>query len=168
MRLYIVRHGAAVELGEGGATRDADRTLSDEGRRKTRLVAVGLQRIGCRPARVGTSPLPRAAETACILAETVCPKVEVETCDFLAPGAEACDVVEWLAERPCDEAMIVGHMPDVARIASDLLSGDPGLAIQFKKSAVCCVSFEEPAISDGALEWLMQPRPLKALGKTQG
>ena len=163
MDLYIVRHGIALDVGEGGITRDEDRTLSPEGREKVGQAAGGLACLMCSPERVATSPLPRSAETARIIADVVCPGVSVEECEFLRPGAATRDVVDWLCRGGAASAMIVGHMPDVADIASELLTDGP-LDMVFKKSAACCIAFSgEPAAGQGRLEWLMQPRALRAV-----
>ena len=167
MKFYIVRHGIALNVGEAGIRRDHDRTLSPEGKEKTSQAAAGMAALGCRPDRVATSPLPRAEETAQIMAEVLCPKAPVDRCDFLAPGAATQEVLDWLAREKPSDAMVVGHMPDVARMASELLTGGQGLELVFKKAAVCCVSFDgEPALGEACLEWLLQPRVLRALGKT--
>ena len=166
MDLYVVRHGIAADVGEEGVKRDADRTLSDEGRRKTALAARGMAAAGVRADVVGTSPLPRAAETARIIAETVCPHAPVEELDFLAPGASAADVVEWLRETGAVSAMIVGHMPDVAEVTARLICDRGAAALTFKKAGVALVAFDsEPAEGEGVLEWLMQPRQLRDLAK---
>jgi len=163
MNLYIVRHGIALNVGEAGIKKDADRTLSPEGREKTKQAAEGLARLGCRPDRIATSPLPRARETAEIMAEVLNPKTEVEPCDFLLPGAAARDVLDWAAREGGDEIMIVGHAPDVETITAEwLTSGE--LDVTFKKSAACCVRFEEELEPGaGTLAWLIQPKALRLM-----
>ena len=162
MELYIVRHGAAVNVGDQGITRDEDRILSPAGRKKTTEVARGLANMGVRPERIGSSPLPRALETAHLIAEVLGPQEPVELCDFLRPGATAGDVIKWLHKAGVESAMVVGHMPDVAAIAAALFSSGATVATVFKKAAVCCVSFDEaPELGKGDLEWLMQPAQLR-------
>ena len=163
MTLYIVRHGTAQRRGANGVT-DDERVLTPEGRTRTRLAAEGLLAVGCRPDCIATSPLPRAEETARIMADVLCPEAPLETRRFLEPGATAGRVVEWLQCCGRDCAMIVGHMPDVAEITAELLTGEAGLDITFKKAATCCISFRDaPALGAGALEWLLQPRQLRTL-----
>jgi phosphohistidine phosphatase len=169
MKLYVARHGIALDVGEQGIQRDQDRTLSPEGRRKTQEVAEGLAAIGVRPRMVATSPLPRAQETASILAGALCPDVSVEACDFMCPGAAARDVVDWLGRSGAGSAMIVGHMPDCAEIVSELVCQTGSAEVVFKKAGVCCVSFEgSPAKGAGEIEWLMQPKQMRALAPGGG
>jgi len=164
MKLIIVRHSDAQEAGEAGITSDEARTLSHEGRRKAEEVARGLKAIGCEPGAIGASPLPRALETAEIIARVVAPGATVDRCDFLKPGARATALMPWLREQSADTVMIVGHMPDTAKVASELVAGDREAGILFKKCGCCCVGFDEtPAPGAGTLEWLMQPSHLRRL-----
>jgi len=168
MKLYVIRHGIALDVGEKGIRRDVDRPLSAEGRKKTARVAGGLAALGCRPERIATSPLPRAEQTARILAEKAFPDAQVETCDFLAPGASASAVVDWLCRTGAQEAAVVGHMPDLGHIISDLLTGACSLDLDLKKAGVCCIEFdEEPQTGAGRLLWLMEPKALAAV-KSRG
>jgi len=169
VQLYIVRHGIAQPRGAAGVSCDAERALTPKGRRRTRLAAEGLTALGCRPERIGTSPLRRCEETAVIIADVVCPEAPVEVCEFLAPGAVVEDVLDWMGRFVHDSMMIVGHMPDVAEIASGLLSAGTGLDMVFKKAGACSIWFDgEAARQVGRLEWLLQPRHLCALAKGGG
>jgi phosphohistidine phosphatase len=164
MELYIVRHGIAQELEETPHGDDAERALTPEGQKKTRQVAKALYALGVRPRRIGASPLARARETAEILAEPLGKDVVVECCDFLAPGGKVADLIKWLKAAPEEAVMVVGHLPDVAVMASRLLAKDARVHIAFKKSAVCCLSFSGPPAAGAAqLEWLLQPQHLRQI-----
>lgn len=168
MRLYLVRHGIALDVGEQGVTCDDERPLSDKGRSKTAKVGRGLAWLGARPQRILSSPLPRAEQTASILAEQTKCGAEVETLDALRPGADAEDVLGCLRDAAAGEVMLVGHMPDMAAIAGGLLDAGED-ALVFKKAGVACIAFEEtPALGRGELEWLMEPSHLAALGRKGG
>jgi phosphohistidine phosphatase len=71
MDIFLLRHGIAHALGEDGSKTDADRTLTDEGRSKVRAVARALRAMDVRFDAIASSPLPRAAETAEIIAESL-------------------------------------------------------------------------------------------------
>ena len=166
MDLFIVRHGIAQERDAPGVRRDADRTLTDEGRRRTAIAARGLRALGCAPDVIGTSPLPRAEETARIMAEVLSPDVVVEVCDFLAPGGDINDLVTWLRAADAESAMIVGHMPDVAETVVALLTKRGDVDVQFKKAGTCCLRFGgTPARGQACLMWLIQPKQLRALAE---
>jgi phosphohistidine phosphatase SixA len=71
-------------------------------------------------------------------------------------------VVRWLRERQETEILAVGHMPDLAALASYLLCGGIEVPLTFKKCAVCRITCQ-PSVGKGrgVLEWLMQPAQLR-------
>lgn len=168
MTLYILRHGIAVELGEHGAETDFDRRLSQEGKRKTRAAVRGLAGLACAPDRIVSSPLPRAWETAQIAAEELGDAAEVVPSDLLKPGTSIVKLREWVTgQEAAGSMMLVGHMPGLARLVSHLLAGDDRVGVVLKKSAACMLSRAPNSRSPSyRLDWLLQPRQLRALGKT--
>lgn len=165
MNLYIMRHGIAVNAGEHGVQRDADRFLSDEGRRKTSAVGRGLERLGVRPGLILTSPLVRTLQTAELIATAADPAIPFEIFEPLAPGGEFDEILRELKSRSDGDLLLVGHMPEVSEWVSLFLGGDPGLEINFKRAAVACIRFEGlPALGCGRLEWLLPPGVLRDLG----
>ncbi len=115
MELYIVRHGEAGQAMLVRGRADDARELTREGRKETAEVAKALRALGCSPERIGTSPLPRARQTAEILAEALDAEKELESCKFLSPGSDAEALIRWLRDARADSVMIVGHMPDLAQ-----------------------------------------------------
>ena len=165
MQLYLMRHGIALDVGEQGIKRDAERPLSPEGIHKTTAIAAGLAALEIRLDAIGTSPLIRARQTAQIVAEAIGRRATFEECPALAPGGAPEDVFAWLRSHAVEAVLLTGHMPDLADLASVCLSGRESVNLVFKKAGVCCIAFEgAPAKSQGQLEWLMQPRHLVALG----
>ena len=111
-------------------------------------------------------PLKRALQTAEILAEALRVRDAPEECDFLAPDSDLEALVRWLHATGAKSAMVVGHMPDLAMLASALLTRKARLDITFKKSGVCCISFQgAPRAGAGCLEWLLQPGELRAFAR---
>ena len=162
MELFIVRHGIAEEKSPGQS--DDERRLTAEGRRETRFVARALRRLDCRPQVIFSSPLPRAHETAVILAKLLCPDEAVETSDFLTPMADSAACIRWLHTLKQDSVMLVGHMPNLGGLVCKLLARDALFDIVFKKAGCGCIVFEgPPAASRGRLQWLIQPDQLRAL-----
>jgi len=168
MMLYIVRHGEADQREQSSGKPDAERALVPKGQRAVAEMAEALKKLKVAPGRVGTSPLRRAEETARIMAEILCPNAPLDVCDFLAPGGRTRQLVAWLRGLQEQSVMIVGHMPDFGRIASDLLAGTSEISIVFKKGAVCCISFEDVVSEgEGCLEWLLRPAHIRALSSTR-
>ena len=87
MKVCFVRHGPAVPRGTPGIEDDA-RPLTSDGRKRTRDAARGIRKLKLGIDGIWTSPLPRARETAEILAKALrLPAPEVS--DLLRPGATA-------------------------------------------------------------------------------
>lgn len=120
VQLLAMRHGAA-----GRAATDPERALTDEGREQVRRVAVRLSReLSAPPARLFSSPYPRAQETAAIAGEIL--KVAFEPLSELGAG-EAPPSAILLALRAlapqAASVMIVGHAPDLGDLVGDLTGG---------------------------------------------
>ncbi len=167
MNLWLVRHGIAHEIGEAGAAGDADRTLSPKGVRRTRDVARALHLMGVRPATLLSSPLPRALETARILAATLTPDTTVEIFPALSPGARLPALLQRLTHfAPDTTVMAVGHMPDLADIAARLIGPSGDANLRFGKAAVCEIRFAAaPAPGAGRLTFLLQSGKLRAVSR---
>lgn len=156
MNLYLMRHAHALDVGEKGVRTDRNRPLSPKGIEITHEVATALKTIGVQVDCVVTSPYPRALQTAEIVAHEL--EAPVDKCPMLEPGASPAEVVQWLRGNKLGSIMMVGHMPDLAEIASVLICGYPTAGLMFKKAAVCRITFNaEPARGTGTLEWLLPP-----------
>lgn len=168
MKLYLVRHGPAVDIGEEGVQNDAARMLSAEGRAKTAKAARGLARLpDAAVARIVSSPLVRALETARIFARELGFKPEIESLPELSPGSCVEDQAAWLAAQPPADIMLVGHMPDLSDLASTLLCQGASTRFVFKKASVMRIDFDGRAMPGaGSLTWLLQPDALRRLAET--
>ena len=135
MLLYIVRHGDADTEAES----DDARVLSKKGIRVTHEMATLLKNSKFDPPElIVTSPLPRAEQTARIMAEGFAPKAKFEINDGLRAGTSleaAMSVIASKAEG-IEGLMVVGHDPVFSRLASILVSGSDHPAIEMKKSGV--------------------------------
>ena len=161
MELIIVRHADAHAIGEHNISSDRERDLTSDGRRVSERLAESLKALGHVPDRIGSSPFKRALQTAQILAATLRPGDPPETCQFLAPGAQAKHLIKWLHTIAAERVMVVGHAPDVENIASEIISRKEGLDIHFGKGAACCLTFESTlSLGAGRLEWLIQGKQL--------
>lgn len=162
MEIHILRHAVAVERGQGIA--DDERPLSKIGRQKMEQAARGIRRAVDGFDAILTSPLPRARETAEIVARAFAGQA-VETEPTLAPGAGPQEILRALARhRKASRVLLVGHEPDLSRLAAALL-GCPDACVEFKKGAVCRIDVESvPPSGAGRLVHHLPPRVLRALG----
>lgn len=157
MKLYLLRHGTAVDIGQKRVTSDAGRMLTREGRRDTRTILRAVRPV-CRPDCIVTSPLVRARETAEIAHACLPGKPPLLLLDHLEPGGDMSGIVTWLRARREAAIMLVGHMPALGILASALVFGEKKERIILKKSGVCCIEFEAGlGTGKGRLAWLVSP-----------
>lgn len=166
VELYLMRHAIAHDLGEDGSRSDAERTLTDEGRANTRAAARAMERLELDFDVIWTSPLPRARQTAEIIADALKKKRILEETAALALGAGPERMVGALMRLGrATSALAVGHEPDLSRLAAYLVWG--GLdadRIAFKKGALCrvdCPFGLRPG--KAVLRWLLTPKQLRLL-----
>jgi phosphohistidine phosphatase len=120
-----------------------------------------LNRLDIKPDAILTSPFPRAAETATILAAALDRSALVTPVEALGCGNSGERQIRGLLNPKWHEVMIVGHEPELMAIAHELAGFGTGL--RFKKGSVCRIDLHHPeAIGD--VVWLLAPRVLVALG----
>jgi phosphohistidine phosphatase len=161
--LYIVRHGIAVDPGTPGIP-DSERPLTPKGVKRMRQVAEGVRRLDLKLDRIVTSPLPRALETAEIVAEALDADGLLEVANVLQAGASAATIERWLRERPEERLMIVGHIPSFSDLISLLVLGATHpLVCDLKKGSVAALERAAPAQGPYSLAWIAPPRLFRRL-----
>ena len=168
MRLYLVRHGIAESLGDANQHQDFRRSLTPEGSKKMREVALGMERLGIGFDLVASSPLIRAKETAEIIAEVLDLKAPVEYWEELTPDAPAQQAVARL--QGCegrDSVALVGHLPHLGYLAALLIFGQDSVSLDLKKGGICCIEVEQfPIEPPLPLVWWLPPKILRLLSTT--
>ncbi len=160
-RLYLVRHGIAVPHGDPGYP-DDDRPLTDQGRSHLRQVGKGLRKLRVQPDRILTSPLPRARETAEIVAEALGLTDALESADTLRAGNDAATIRDWLFTLPAGDLMLVGHNPSLSNLVGLLITGEHGLPlVELRKGGVA--AFASGADGGLRLDWLARPKLLRRI-----
>ena len=159
--LYIVRHGIAETRGTPGIP-DSERRLTSEGRKRMRQIGRGLARIGLAPDRIVSSPLPRAWETAEIVADALGMSDRLESSEMLRDDREAAAIRDWLRTRAEPRLMIVGHNPALSELLGLLVvdRAEPWLC-ELKKGGVAALTTREAG--DFGLDWIAPPRLLRFL-----
>ncbi len=152
LKLHLLRHADAGDR-DAWTQPDAERPLSQKGRRQSELLGRFLSGGHFRTDAVITSPKVRAAQTAeLVAAELVTPVLVDERLGF---GFGPDELVAVLAEagdpvRP----ILVGHDPDFSELASWLT----GIEILLKKGSMLRVDIDGPlAPGAGRLRWLLPP-----------
>ena len=151
MKIYLVRHAAAVERGPD--VTEEHRYLTPEGRESFRKTAHTMLKRGVEPGVILTSPLIRAVQTAEILAETLDYDGPFVVTDVLAPGFGLAGLKKLLSlHGDLDELVFVGHEPDLGSVASALLAIPP---FGLKKGAAIKLGIEPDNLGARAeFKWL--------------
>jgi phosphohistidine phosphatase len=162
MKLYIVRHGIAVNRNDPKSPPEAERPLTARGVQKTRSAALGLRALGAKPDVVISSPYVRAAQTAEIFAEALGFSPEkIRVSDTLKPAANPAEILKEVARLKAGETIVVGHAPHLDTLISQL-AGARGAFTELKKAGVAC--FEHAAgHARWELRWILTPKMLRNL-----
>jgi phosphohistidine phosphatase len=162
MKLYLLRHGDAVEPGDP-RIKEHERPLTPKGLQRTKLLAHALRQMEISFDAILSSPLTRAVETAEIVARSLQLEDRLQFSDCLAPsGSMEKLVLELNTLRPAPKAaLLVGHEPYLSGFISLLCTGGPALPLILKKGALCRLEIGLLTCARCAeLEWLLQPRLL--------
>ncbi|HLY11168.1 MAG TPA: histidine phosphatase family protein [Planctomycetota bacterium] len=163
MNVGFFRHGPAVARGTEGVA-ESDRPLTPEGRKKTVQAARGLRALGLGIDAVYTSPLPRALQTAEIVAgvlQLAAPTV----LDGLSPSGSPRRLLAGLRELDSESPLLVGHEPLLSSAVMLAISGAAAGAIELKKAGLAVVEMESAAARPrGMLKLLLSGSALRKLG----
>ncbi len=165
MELYLFRHGDALSEGT--------RPLSDRGKNETRRSARALEKLGVIPSLLLHSPLPRANETAQILAEEFeLAEDAVRENELLAPRGQREYIVKEvkrLSQSEDDKIFLVGHLPDLGELLTYLVWGEPVKEIPLKKSGVAIIECTLSTLRSGGgtLRGLLTAQHLDLISRSQ-
>jgi phosphohistidine phosphatase len=137
VRIYLVRHGDAVPEEDAGS--DRDRWLSSRGREAARVLGRLLREQGVTPDAIVSSPLPRAVQTAELLAQALDYLGPITSRRCFEPSAHPRVASQEIAASG-GSVIVVSHEPAVSTLGAFLL-GLP--AFPSFRTAQCC------AIEDG-------------------
>lgn len=135
MELLVIRHAIAAERADDVA--DADRPLTDRGRRRFRQVVHGLSALGLGVDLVLSSPWRRASETADLLAALTTGDRPPLLTPHLA-GPPRAELLSAIASSGVQRLAVVGHEPWLGELVALLTSGEAryGEAMPLKKGGV--------------------------------
>ena len=151
MRVYLVRHGEALD---GRVA--SERPLSDSGRRQAARLGKLMAREVEAPVHIWHSEKLRARETAAILAQSGFPHEGVSERSGLGPNDDVLSVAEEIEHEESD-VCIVGHLPFVSLLASQMLAAEPTkVGWLFEPCALLCL--ERAASGRWWVVWFLDPR----------
>ena len=166
MRVILFRHGIAHDRAAPACPVDQERELTEDGRKKTRKAARGLQLVGTTPTRVITSPWLRARQTAEIVAEVFGLTADrIIDSEALLPQAAPYSIFHALHAFAGldDEIICVGHSPQLDRALALSITGEKVPVTSLKKAGAALLELDELPRPQGELVWLMPPKVLVQL-----
>ncbi len=168
-QIIIVRHAIAENPKEAfiRGKSDAVRYLSIEGIEKLEQATEGLIKILPQIDLIATSPLLRAVETADILFKHLKAK-DIITTKLLKPGINKKELISWIQKQTAETVLIVGHEPDLGKLASWLLCGKAITAFKIKKAGAMLIKTNGTLKPKSCtLKWFLTPKQLRILGATE-
>ena len=152
--LYLVQHGEAVSK-----EIDPDRPLSNEGKDAVMRLATFLSNQGISVDRVLHSGKTRARETAEIFAKSIAESGLTEAISSINPN----DPVEKFVtdiEGLTAPTMIVGHLPFMAKLVSQLiLHSDDVALVEYQPGSVVCLNKAEH--NNWIINWMIRPELIR-------
>ena len=153
MRLYLVRHGEAVD-----EEVDPQRPLTPRGRAGVEKVGRVLKPLEISVHSIWHSNKLRAAETAQILADSVASSGGLVEREGLSPMAPV-EPMKKIIEATDEDLMVVSHLPFLARLASMLILGndEKGIVVFEEATALC---LEGTLNRSWQILWMVTPQVL--------
>jgi phosphohistidine phosphatase len=142
MRIYLVRHGDAVPEDDAGS--DRDRWLSPRGREAARVLGRLLRETRIEPDAIVCSPLPRAVQTAELLATSLDFLGHIASWRCLEPSAQP-RVAAGLVSTVGTSVLVVGHEPSISSLGAYLL-GRPSFP-PFRTAQCCAIEDGKPTFT---------------------
>ena len=165
MRLYLVRHGVAVDRDDPDCPPDTQRPLTPKGMKKSQAAALGMVALGVKPDAVLTSPWVRAVQTAEIFCEVFgYSSNKIIRTDSLKGTSSPAELLRELAKMKVKEVMCFGHEPHLHLVIGQVLHTGARIT-ELKKAGVACLDLEKVSTPQGLLIALYPPKTLRLLGK---
>ncbi|HEX4449587.1 MAG TPA: phosphoglycerate mutase family protein [Kofleriaceae bacterium] len=139
MKVFLVRHGEAVPEEEAGS--DRDRWLAPRGREAVRVLARLLRSANVEPDAIVSSPLPRAVQTAELLAQGLDYLLDIRALRALEPSAQPGVAAQAIAIAG-EAVIVVGHEPSLSALGAHLL-GVPAFP-SFRTAQCCAIEHGKP------------------------
>jgi len=155
MNLYLVQHGEANPEAE-----DPTRALSEQGAEIVRRMAAWSMNANVHADQIRHSGKLRAAQTAELFAERLKPSGGTIAIPGIAPKDDVLPIANSFAHDDEQSIMLVGHLPFLARLVSQLVIGTPGKAlVEFRNAGIVCLARYD---SRWLIQWSVVPDLLRS------
>jgi phosphohistidine phosphatase len=140
--IYLVHHGDAV-----GPDVDPQRPLSSAGRAAVERLAARAAERGVKPVAIHHSGKLRARQTADAFLRACNPLAEFSAIRGLQPEDPAIWIRETLAHEE-RELMLVGHMPNLPRLLTLLVTGREAPLLEFPLHGLVAIEIARDAAGE--------------------
>jgi len=165
MRLYLMRHGIAIDREDPDCPPDAERYLTPKGVERTRAAAQGLVELGVKPSAFFTSPYVRAVQTGELVCEVLdCDPGGLHATDALKSEAKPLRLAEELSKVKAAEVICFGHAPHLDEFIAYAVGADTAFT-ELRKAGVACLDIQSFSAPRATLVWLLSAKALRELGK---
>jgi phosphohistidine phosphatase len=110
-----------------------------------------------------TSPLPRALQTAELLAKRFRPQRGLRTLADLRPGGNKRRLAATLRALRLPVIAVVGHEPDLSDLGRRLIGSEAAAQLHLSKSGACLLELDGTGSRHARLCWLHSARELSQL-----
>jgi phosphohistidine phosphatase SixA len=151
MKLYLMRHGHSISPEPG-----KPKALSERGEKDAKAMGKALKKRNAAPAAIWHSPLPRAIQTAELVAEQLkFPAEEMREKKELVPEGNATFTLREVYEQTQD-LLIVSHLPFLKSLMSHFADYDAHPeAFDFPTAGVAAL---EVGKGNAKLLWTLHPK----------
>ena len=139
MKIYLVRHGEAISEDDAGS--DRDRWLNSNGREAVRVLGRLLRETHVEPDAIVASPLPRAVQTAELLAQSLDFLGVIRSLRSLEPSAQPVRAASEI-QQAGRSVIVVGHEPSISALGAHIL-GRPSFP-PFRTAQCCFIENGKP------------------------
>jgi len=160
MELYLVQHGLARPKNE-----DQEEGLSQAGLAQIETAGQALKRLGVGPDLILASPKTRSGQTAEVIARCLDLGegmiLQTDQVTAKTPPQETVAFLRGLGRR--QTVLIAGHLPNLAEVASYLLTPAGKVTVAIENGAVMRIDLAQPGPGAGELMWYLRREHLAVI-----
>ena len=165
MRLYLVRHGVAVDREDPNCPPDTERPLTPKGMKKSHAAALGLFALGRKARCRADQPVAaRRANRRNLLRSDGLFLQQDHPLGRLKGTSTPAELLRELAKMKAKEVMCFGHEPHLHLVIGQILHTSARIT-ELKKAGVACLDLERISPPHGQLVALYPPKTLRLLAK---
>lgn len=159
MELYLMQHGTCLSK-----EIDPDQPLSPVGRDQIDRSAAAIRRLGLGFDVVVASPKQRAVQTAeIVLSALGRDSARLVVSESVKAMQSPETGMEFLRELNAESVLIAGHLPNLEKLASQLVCGKPTLKFGIENGGLMRLDIGSLPTRQATLRWMLSPMQLQII-----